>query len=739
MITKDKLSFLQLKRGKSKLLTFSFMNGIALTFLTGNVLSLYLLQLDFSPTIIVLLSAIAYSGALFVFTGRAFIANIGAVSTLRVSWTICGIAAIAVSIIPSLHYYKIISKLEMLFLIVIFLLILYVFKTIGTVAISPLMGEYTDNSNRGKFTSSFFILYNISTIIAILSLLFIYSNYKTLFVFQLLILLSGIIKISTNLIFRKTHETHVPIHSAKIAKTNVSLSHIWKTPEYRSFLIFKSLARGTLILIIPISILALKITYNLQYQTALIFACIQLLGGFLVSYLHGVVSDYTGAKPLVIINIMILFVICILWMYSPDVFIWEYCAVIFFLGGIGLFGLDSSLNHYSLTIISAEDTVGVSLWLTTIGGIVSGISGIILGGGLIKLYSSIAIHEHIFKYYYSSILVLLMPTLYFACRLKASTTKELNLKKVFNLLFTPAKLYSLHSLQAQEKYSSPENELENVNKLEGMSDDIAEDRLIYFFESPDYFVSTKALFLLWSKQLKEKSKITLYKMVKFRHCSNPLDPSLVLAKNNFTKAIPLYRSYLSDDDNPYVWSSIMVLAIIKDESSFSKIISIFQETTSPMVIIYGAKAIAIIDDKKNLPCLFNKLSYCYSIGSPDLVDKIVVAISMIISCNDNYYKFIRQFEHDSKKGLRLLEDLFDNELATELSRKSEQIILDYYNNEHDFNRKINAINFLKETLSRNTSEMRELKIFKDYFFKTDPKHVSRNLIGCVFIKIYCKT
>lgn len=426
-------------------------------------------------------------------------------------------------------------------------------------------------------------------------------------------------------------------------------------------------------------------------------------------------------------------------MYSPDIFVWEYCTVIFFLGGISLFGLESSLNHYSLTIIPVKDSVEISLWSTTIGGIVSGISGVILGGGLIKLYSSITIHEHTFKYYYCTILFLLIPVLYFACNLKTTSAKELDIKKVINILLTPKKLYSLYTLQSHTKYSSPEDELENVNKLAGLSCDISEDQLIYYLDSPDYFVSTKALFLLWSRQLKEKSKIALYKMVKFRHCSNPLDTSLILAKNNYTKAIPLYRSYLSDDNNPYVWSSLMVLAIINDEQSYNKIISIFQETTFPMIIIYGAKAIAIIDDKKNLPCLLDKLTYCYSIGSLDLVDKIVVAISIIISCNDNYYKFIRQFQYDSKKGLRLLEELLDNELASALSIKPKQIIQDYYNDVHNFNKKTKTINFLKEALSRDISEMNKLKVFKDYLFKSDPKHVSKSLIGCIFIKLFCKT
>ena len=97
-----------------------------------------------------------------------------------------------------------------------------------------------------------------------------------------------------------------------------------------------------------------------------------------------------------------LFIICILWLYAPDTFLWGYCTVIFLIGGSCFFGLDSSLKHYYITLIPKKDIVGVSLWFTTIKGAVAGTIGVVLGGGLIKFYSILAINSHIFKYYYLS-------------------------------------------------------------------------------------------------------------------------------------------------------------------------------------------------------------------------------------------------------------------------------------------------------------------------------------------------
>jgi len=354
MLMDRELSLLQQKTGRNKLLLFSFLNGIALTFITGNVFSLFLLKIGFSSSAAAVILSLGYAGTIFALTGKWIIAKLGASSAIRISWFFCGVSAILLSIIPFAYQHGFVSSTGMLFIGIVFF-IFCVFKSIGTGAIPPLMGEFTDEDNKGKFISKFFLLFNIATIIAILIVIFLFSSYRTSLIYQILIFSGGILKVCCSFTFVGIKESPIPMKSAKSTKTDKSLSLIWNNKRYRNFLIFKSLARAGMIIIIPISILALKVTYEIHDETALIFACVQLLGGFFTVYFYGVISDYTGPKPLIIINIVGLFIICILWLYAPSTFLWEYCVVIFLIGGSCLFGLDSSLNHYYLTIISSED------------------------------------------------------------------------------------------------------------------------------------------------------------------------------------------------------------------------------------------------------------------------------------------------------------------------------------------------------------------------------------------------
>ena len=91
-------------------------------------------------------------------------------------------------------------------------------------------------------------------------------------------------------------ESSIPMKSAKSIKTDKLLSLIWNSKKYRSFLLFQSLVRGMILVIIPISILALKKTYEVSDETALLFALIQFLGGVATVYFYGIISDFSGSQ-----------------------------------------------------------------------------------------------------------------------------------------------------------------------------------------------------------------------------------------------------------------------------------------------------------------------------------------------------------------------------------------------------------------------------------------------------------
>ena len=737
MIINRQLSLSQQKKGRHQLLLFSFMNGIALTFITGNVLSLYLLKIGFSASLVAGIISLGYAGTLFALAGKWLITKVGVSSSIRVSWIFCGILAMLLSIIPFAYNKHFVTDIE-IFLIGTVLFIFYAFKSIGNSAVPPLMDEFADENNQEKFNSKLLLLFNIATIIAILIAVFLHLGFRTSLLYQILIFSGGIIIIISSFICSKMQESPVPMESAKSIKTDKLLSLIWNNKKYRSFLIFQSLVRAMILVIIPISILALKTTYKVSDETALLFALIQLLGGFATIYFYGIISDISGPKPLILINIIGLFVICILWLYAPDTFTWGYCVVIFLIGGSCFFGLDSSLKHYYITIIPRKDIVGVSLWFTTIKGAVAGTIGILLGGGLIKFYSMVAIHHnHIFKYYYLSMVILLLPVLYYACSLKSSSTDDWSIKDVLKLFLAPLKIYSYYSINSQTKYSSLSDELDNVNQLMGMSADVSEDSLIYYMKSPDCMIRTTALYSMYNLQLKEETKIAIFNCIKEYTAIHAFVGSLVLAKNNFAPALPYFRKGLLTKDDPRVWYSVMALTIMKDEKSYKKIIQIFTEAENQNLIYYCSIAIGTMRDKNNLYYLLDKLSSSIFLKK-DVINSIVDAIVKVISCDVIFYRFIRLFNHDYVKGISGLIDYIDCSRVPGLHVSPKTFISNYSKVMDETKRKNMMINYLKSAFELDTPEMKELRIFKHYFTIIKRNQIRERLAIALFIKIFCK-
>ncbi len=378
------------------------------------------------------------------------------------------------------------------------------------------------------------------------------------------------------------------------------------------------------------------------------------------------------------------------------------------------------------------------MWFTAIGGAVAGISGIVLAGGLIELYSMLATYSHVFKYYYLSMIILLLPVLYFACSLKSSSTDDWRIKDVLKLLIAPLKIYSFFSMHSQTKYSSLIDELDNVNKLLGMSPDLSEKKLIYYLKSPDYFVRTTAMYSMYNLQLKDEIKSALLNCVKdYSSVHGPVG-AIILAKNNFTTAIPYFRNGLHNENGPIVWGSIMALAIMKDKVSYKKIIQLFNEAENQILIYYCAIAIGMMRDKKNLSCLLDKLSYSAAL-STDVVNSIVDSVTKIISCDKVFYKYIRLLDHDHDKGISGLIDIIDCSRVPGLPDTPETLIVNSLNENDETKRKKIFINYLKAALELDTPEMKELILFKNYLTKTKPDLISNRLVASIFIKIFGKT
>ncbi len=731
MIINGELSLSQQKKGRQGLLIFSFLNGLALTCVTGNVLSIYLLKLGCIPAFIAAISSFSYLGTLFTFAGKSSMSKFGASSTIKYSWLICCFTIMILAFIPffnSIHYSKVLIPL----LIVSSCFLFFIFKSIGTAALQPLMGEVTTKENQGSFSSRFFLFYSSATIIAIAAVFSLISISNSLYMFQVVIFAGSFIFLAGSCIFLRIKETEAPSKSAR-EKTSLQLfSTIWQNQTYRHFLYARSLGRSALILIIPVSILALVKMYNISDSIALLFAIIQLGGGIFITYFNGIISEETGPKPLIIIYIILLFIICIFWILAPKDIHWGYCSIIFFTGGICLYGLDSCLNHYYLTIIPRENSAGISLWYTTICGAVAGISGLIFGGGLIKILSKFIPYTDLFRYYYTVMFIFMIPVLYLMFKLKS--TSNWTVSEVISLAFSPNELHSLRVLQSIQKYSTVKDEFSNVLKLQGLNSNFSEETLIYYLKSPLYFVRLSALRALNSLTIGEKTKQAVFNELKNGEYSTAYLAAIILARNKLPESIPLLREYLDCEDIHLKANSMIALASMKDEKSYAKIIKIFKESTNPRIITNGAMAFQIMKDKATVGLLLEKTTLFYNSKNKQkefVLDELICAIADIYGFFNVFYKALRIFSDNFSAGILNLLESVDKEKTSEFGTTVETTIKDFL--EKKISHTI-MVEFIIKAI--NKDKKNELQDIHDFLLGIDVNKVSGKLLVCIFIILF---
>ena len=507
--------------------------------------------------------------------------------------------------------------------------------------------------------------------------------------------------------------------------------NILKNKKYRIFLVTRSLALAGIIIIIPISILAIKNMYGVSNITALMFTLVQLFGGIVMTYVSSILSDITGPKPLIKIYIILLFVISLMWIFAPATFIWWYCGIIFLMCGACFRGLGASLLHYFLMIIPREDNVGFTLCFTTIGGLVAGFCGIVLAGGLIRLFVICGFDaSHIYRSYYIIMVILLIPVFYITCKL--STISDWKVNKVLGLIFAPKDVHTLFMLNRIQKYSTLKSEFQSLIKLEEISSDLSEDTLLYYLESPKFFVRIEALRGLRKIHFSETAKQTIMKeLMNGEHTTSYL-AAIIMAERNNQEAIPLLRKYLGSEDLYLKGTSMIGLAMLKDRESYKKIEQIFKSSPNPKVLINGAIALSKMDDIKMVGVLLEKTlkSVCHE---KLIRDEIIYCAAELTGYGDDFYKILRIYEKNRKNGLLSVIDLMSAQKTEDRELQAPDIVLtSHFNNEIDNKQLVEYL----QSYSKHIENTSTISTILQFLTKTDPLEICNASFYYMFIVFF---
>jgi len=650
------LSLRQQKIGRRKLLIFSFVNGVSIILISGNILSLFLLKIDVPVYMVAIISSFSYLASISTIFSKWSIVKWGAGNTIKISWFLRSIFIVFLALIPFLS--SDVSHSYVIVLIFIFSFLYFVCKDLGIPAIQPVIADITDNENSGTFSSNYYFSFSIAVFITMIAACLLIFYRPGLQMFQLFLICGSLCGIGCCFILSGMKESPIPKASANQLKFKSVLSEIWKDSDIRNFLLIKAFTFSLCSVIAAVSIIAFVKIYNLPYSFAVFFAVIQLSGGIAISYLSGLLTQYSGPKPLITLYVIILMIVSLMWVVAPTECNYFYIGIIFFLCGFSSRGLSASLLHYFLIIIPKEKNVGFSIVFSLMNGIIVGVVGVFIGGGLLKLLNDVGFqHAEQFKIYYFIMMLLCVPVLLLMERIK--DVKGWNLRDLFDVMFSPKDFHALLFLHKIKKYDDIQSELKNIEILGSLNSELSESKILYYLNSPSYIMKMNALRALTKIEVTDKAKEIILRELESGEYTTGYIAAGLAGNKQIREAIPLLRKYIYSEDYYLKVNSIVALTNLKDYESYMKIIDIFKESENPRIVIHASFALSQMENKNLVGILLSKL---HNLKEHNIIaaSEILIAVATLLDSRDVFYKFLRVYIDNETNAIQLLFESLEN-------------------------------------------------------------------------------
>jgi len=720
LIIDKKITLKDQKQGQNFYMIFSIFNALSFICLADSLLILFALKMGCPDYFVAILASFMYLGNASMFVGKYMMGKMGATKTIALFWILRNAAGLVAASAP--FFSDQISPLVGMGVLTISSLCFYLFRSAGVMALTPLLGEITFPGKSGKYISDIFIIFNIMALIALGVLVFLFKEGHSVVLFQKIIIAGTCFGITSIFFILPIKESTTPMLSAK-KPIKSEIAKILQNPSYSKLLLANVMAFSGIVLVVPVSMLALKEGYLIPTYKAMFFSLIQFSGSIVIAFITRLLTDETGPRPLAILYFCLLCVISIFWITAPADFYWFYPFIIFMICGCSVMGIPLVLTNYFLATVHEADRVGVSLFIAVSSGICAGLTGILIGSTTLRILNNFNFDSplNLYKSYFAIVLVLLLPGIYFISKLEKQ--HDWAVKDVLGLLIAPRDIRALFLINSINKIETPLKENDNIDKLESIPSGLSEKKLLAYLDSPKFYLRGKVMGALRQMPRGNETTHALIRELDRGEFTTAFYAAQMLGEQNAKEAIPALIKKLDSDDNYLKSKTMYALAQMEEKSAYTKIEQIFEKTNNPRLIIHGALALAKIGDPEALKLLLNK---AVSDIPHQVLYEVILAIAEISEIPDSFYKFLKHYMMDQEISKSYLMEYMDNLNNTPMEPVLKEQLESL--NEGETNTKL-IINLILEHTQHKKRTI--TRIIDNFLATCDPEKMSEELLYCI--------
>lgn len=629
------------------------LNAVPVACLMENVLILYAIRNGMRAPLVALMASFMHLSMPFMFFGKQLVARVGLARTWGLCW---GLRYLLVSLVILAPLLKDVSSAGVAALLLFGNFGLTVFRSMGLVATTPLVGEVTTDRDRGRFISGNFMYFNVVYFVALLAIIWLLKHWDRLITYQGLIATGCLVGLGGAYVLTTVPETDAARRSAR-KPVGTILRKILHAGPYRRLLIAWCAGFISFAIIIPFSLMALKQVYGISDYAALTYSLMLVIGGMAGAFINGVIADHVGPRPLVVLYVAGFFLVSLFWALAPAVLIPLAVALSLFLAGFCKQGLIVGLGHYFLNMVPKDDRVGAGLFVRMVSGAAAGIAGGVLGAGLLQLLSALTNSPMtMYRWYFRFALLALAPLL--LAMLYLPRLREWSIPDILGLFFSPRDLRAMLVLNRAGNRRNASDDLDNVRKLGAIGSTVSESTLLQHLRSVHLSVRIRALRALGRQPaLGPEAQRALRRELENGEFTTAWVAAEVLANKGVREAIPELRNALESEDVFLHGHAMEALTILGDDPSYARIVQSFSESTNPRLLIHGAHALGRMQGPDNVGVLLRKA--CEDGLPPPVRDEILCVAAGWAGNGERMYRFLTGWRAQPAETDAIAADVLD--------------------------------------------------------------------------------
>ena len=690
---------------------FNVFNNISWQFLTGNIITLFVLRMGASSTYIGILSALLYMAFFFLPVGRILAKYVSMIKIFSFAWGGRSIGMIPLLFAPFVYASG--RQDTALFLVLLGVTLFHVIRGVGMIANNPVLSHLSQGPDQGSYMTQIQIIHSTVGMFAGFVIALLLGRDPPLILYTIIMAVGIACGIFSGVLAGKIPE---PESGGENKKTKLF-------EVVKEAIAQKSLRNFIYILVMVALVSGVSRTFLVVYCREVfgqsdgmvsLYAVFGGLGFLIIGLLIKFLVDRIGAKPIFSVCVIIGMISMVPVIFFPvslgDNFstLTLYLSFLFFMLNFGWLGAEGIMQTYFIGLIPQEKMTDMGI-LYFFGFGIAGAGGSILAGMLLDLVTALSGSAVVSFRVLFVVLVVISALSLFLMRNLVSLG-ALPFRGALEVMFSFRDLKAISLLGKLSKTSHYDEEEAILGALRDAPSNLAMKGLLARIKSPRLSVRMESIQTIdFLPTLGEDAEKALMDDIINNPYTTAYRSARILGNHGVSKAVPLLRDLVLSNDYMLAGEAMVALAKLKDDTSKPEIEKIIIATQNPRLKMAGVEALGIYGSPDSLPMLLNLLTG--ENPPPYLRDEVILSIADILDVQTKFYPLLVRF-------------LADESLIVHLAMDEAESAYEYYVSVHG--RKGKSKNPDVNNLSKHAKAFNSA--VSEFIKSSDGSHLSRWLL-----------